>query len=189
MKTGLKLKISILFLVIGYSHISSKFDDLAVEVIAFDPKRDIATLIRPSADAYARLCHHENEVEILLVKNLYIDEHGILYGNKTDEIGHIFVRPDTHRQKLFHWMDKLEVRSKYRHQGYGKQLFYAAVNYCKKQESLSMKWIVGAHPLDYDNTEKMLTQEDLIKFYKRLGGKSTNIFDTSFSIDFSHYNA
>ena len=179
MKTGLKLKISILFLAIGYSNISSKIDHLS-EVIAFDPKRDITTLIRPSADAH--LCHHENEVEILLVKNLYIDEHGTAYGNKTDEIGHILVRPEIHRSKLFHWMDKLEVRSEYRHQGYGKQLFYAAVNYCQKQESSSMKWSVGAHP--YDSTEKMLNQEDLIKFYKRLGGKSTNIFDTSFSIDF-----
>lgn len=81
-------------------------------------------------------------------------------------------------------MDKLEVRPEYRHQGYGKQLFYAAVNYCQKQGSSSMQWIVGAH--QYDSAEKMLTQEALIEFYKRLGGKSTNIFDTSFSIDFSY---
>ena len=183
MKTSLKLKISILFLAIGYSNISSKFDDLAVEVIAFDPKKDITTLIRPSADAH--VCHHENEIEILLVKNLYIDEYGILYGNKTDEIGHIFVRPDIHRSKLFHWMDKLEVRSEYRHQGYGKHLFYAAVNYCQKQGSSSMKWIVGAHL--YDRAEKMLTQEALVEFYKRHGGKTTN--NIGFSIDFSSCNA
>ena len=182
MKTNLKLKISILFLAIGYSNISSQFDDLAVEVIAFDPKKDITTLIRPSADACAHLCHHENEIEIVLVKNLYIDEHGILYGNKTNEIGHIFVRPISGSNMLFHLMDKLEVHSKYRHQGYGKQLFYAAVNYCQKQGSSSMKWIVGAHL--YDSAEKMLPQEPLVAFYKRHGGKTTN--NIGFSIDFSY---
>lgn len=181
MKIVLQLKISLLFLAIGYSipSMPRKIDHVSVEVIAYNAETKISTIVRPSDQDH--LCHHEGEIEIVLIKDLSIDEHGVPCRNKTNEIGHIFLRPEMISGVKIHFMDRLEVRPEYRQQGYGTQLFYAAVEYCKEQGSSRMSWIAGSHKA-YDSSEKILTQQDLTAFYKRRGSETSN--NCGFWIDF-----
>lgn len=185
MKKLLNLKIAAFLLVLGYSlptHsmtrltsclerifapfqaplLSNSFPEVNTpkrEVIAYNPQTDISTII----ESYRRF------VAIKLVTNMYTKD-GATYGN---ELGQAVIKWPNH-------LAEMHVHPYYRNQGYGEQLFNATAQYCQDQKSSTMKWEAEAY-VAYDNDKKSLKQNQLVAWYKKLGGKTTD--DVHFIID------
>lgn len=122
------------------------------EIISYNPENDVTFVLQRNP---------YNRKKIILVDDLYFDGQ-FTYGK---EIGVATL--------FYNRLEFLKVRPEYRQQGYGTQLFEEAANYCHKQKYTLMRWKAGSFKA-YENTEKMLTQPELVEFYKRRGGKTTD---------------
>lgn len=178
MKKLLNLKIATFLLILGYSLPTHSMTSLTShlknfvsagsktiiiphrQVVSYNAQNDVSTVHEPE---------EPGDMVIKLVAGLYTED-GITYGN---EVGKAYI-------KNSHFLSMLQVRPQYRKEGYGKQLFYAAKQYCKSQGSPAMEGAAYACAA-YNSEYKALRQNQLKEFYIRLGCKFT--IDGYFTID------